>query len=131
MAGFSLFAQQRPRSPPHGGTSSAIVSGSVKPIVERVYPSARRRSLRHLIEESTVRQSRPGGLNRQDTGYLQFRARLIHWMISVLWQRNQTMSGPRFPRRVASKRWTMLNWQVGAVKITCVLEIAVSLPLRS
>jgi NADPH2:quinone reductase len=53
MAGFSLFAQS-----PHAIVSAwrdilpLIVGGSVKPIVERVYPLARAgEALRHLIED--------------------------------------------------------------------------------
>jgi NADPH2:quinone reductase len=42
MAGFSLFAQ----------SPTAIVGGSVKPIVERIYPLAEAgEALRHLIED--------------------------------------------------------------------------------
>jgi NADPH:quinone reductase-like Zn-dependent oxidoreductase len=53
MAGFSLFAQS------HATTAAAwkdilplIVDGSVKPMVERVYPFAEAgEALRHLIED--------------------------------------------------------------------------------
>jgi len=64
MEGFSLFAQLPAAiALAWRDVIPLMLSGSVKPIVERVYPFAEAgEALRHLIEDRPFGQSRAGGL---------------------------------------------------------------------